>query len=789
MTHLGRLQFIQQSKLMNLNLSNNFIASLHSKDTFKGPLDLQSLDLSKNILNTLNEHTFQGLHSLIELHLTKNKISNIERGAFSGLTRLRVLHLEDNLIESLNESWLQHLSSLRFLYLSKNHLTQLNDDTFKPLIALSVLNLYDNRLHTIEERAFEGPIGRSLDTLDLSYNLLSTIPSASFSHLVKMASLDLSGNPVKSLTSRSFSQMHVIEKLQLNNMYKLLSIEGSTFVNNGKLSQLYLEHNLKLQPLPYGIFNANPVLKTLSVQNNTNWKTLSPHQIPSRSIRQLFVSGISFNCNCSITWLWELYQKRDRTGLELDEARCAEYTERSSTSKNPLNHPNVNDKDKDLLSTMHPEQLTCSELSPETLVVIIAVSVLITVCLFLVVAVVVMFKYKRYKTRSGSGYGSPCLHIKDDTMVFRGTLKYDTHMNANQLINNSTVLNGDLNMQMPSPPSYHSAGHTASSLDINGKQLSPMNQGHNLMADDNKISDGCNEPLYEMPKYTELPTSSEGSDPKSSVSGSSKYSSSGYVGSELWDPEYFVSISNVSGTPTAHCYTNPALSNSRTLTSAGNMHGSPLNSTGASSGIGSGSGSGSSTVSNTQSQQFKPVFFSPQPRHVGNGYNMVSTLNNPSNMNCDRSYYHHSLYQNGDNNEMYPSTTVSRMIPFASPQIMSKYSNGTFFRTPIRNINDRDDRSLVSSPPPPAPYDSAINHSSAAFVMFNKPPRTKKKGQKGSGTNNKNSSLLKKDKYNKDNEANINLQATRGNSNKTINGGMNIAKQLDNESLRANSYL
>jgi len=69
----------------------------------------------------------------------------------------------------------------------------------------------------------------------------------------------------------------------------------------------------------------------------------------------------------------------------------------------------------------------------------------------------------------------------------------------------------------------------------------------------------------------------------------------------------------------------------------------PLNSTGTSSGIGSGSGSGSSTVSNQQTKQAKPVFFSPQPRHMGNGYNMVATLNTPSNMTMDRSYYHHSL--------------------------------------------------------------------------------------------------------------------------------------------------
>jgi len=139
--------------------------------------------------------------------------------------------------------------------------------------------------------------------------------------------------------------------------------------------------------------------------------------------------------------------------------------------------------------------------------------------------------------------------------------------------------------------------------------------------------------------------------------------------------------------------------------------------------------------------------------------------------------------------DMHPSTTAARIMPFSSPQILSKYSNGTFLRNPLRNVDDRDANSLMSSPPPPAPYDSTINQPSAAFVMFNKPPRTKRKNQK-CRTNNKNSSsLLKKDKYTSDTEAKVNLKTSRGNSNKTINGGMNIASQLDKEGLRANSYL
>ena len=66
------------------------------------------------------------------------------------------------------------------------------------------------------------------------------------------------------------------------------------------------------------------------------------------------------------------------------------------------------------------------------------------------------------------------------------------------------------------------------------------------------IGDKSSEPFYEIPKFndsndvttTNTASSLSEGDPKSSASNSSKYSSSGYVGSELWDPDYFTSLSS-----------------------------------------------------------------------------------------------------------------------------------------------------------------------------------------------------------------------------------------------------
>jgi hypothetical protein len=428
------MQFIKQEHLLHLNLSNNFIATLHSKDTFTGLVSVQSLDLSNNIITSLRTNTFNRLDSLIELHLKLNKISAIYVGAFNGLNHLEVLHLEGNLLQTIRESWLQPVNSLRCLYLSNNRLRKLKDGAFKSLTGLRILNLRNNQIQVIQDLAFEGLIGQNLYTLDLSYNNISAIPSSALSYLSKLTSLDISGNSIKILPASSFVQLRWIRTLYLSNMHELKLVERNTFSKNGRLSKLYLDNNFDLMPLPYGIFDANPLLKTLSIQNNTKWETLTQHQIPILSIRQLFVSGIIFNCNCSVMWLWEIYQTKNETGIEIDEAKCKEQS-------NPTEHHDVqsgyrNDKDKDenMLSQKSREQLTCTKLrysaaicafSPQTTAVVISLSFLIMVWLFLIVALIVKLRYNMYNRLSTSGYGSSCVHLKADSTIFK-----DCSMNA-----------------------------------------------------------------------------------------------------------------------------------------------------------------------------------------------------------------------------------------------------------------------------------------------------------------------------------------------------------------------
>jgi len=121
----------------------------------------------------------------------------------------------------------------------------------------------------------------------------------------------------------SFRGMYVLRSLKLNRMYQLTSIDSDTFKASGEnvqLKSLELSNNEKLQPLPWGIFSANVALTEVTFTNNTAWSSLFPSQVPVKSVQKLQISGIPFYCNCSLTWLWELYQQN--SSVLVDQALC-----------------------------------------------------------------------------------------------------------------------------------------------------------------------------------------------------------------------------------------------------------------------------------------------------------------------------------------------------------------------------------------------------------------------------------------------------------------------------------
>ena len=119
----------------------------------------------------------------------------------------------------------------------------------------------------------------------------------------------------------SFNAMYVLRSLKLNRMYQLTTMEVDALVENVQLKSIEMSNNPLLQPLPWGIFSANLALSDLNFINNSAWTSLFPSQVPVRSIQNLQLSGIPFYCNCSLIWLWELYQQNS-SDFHLDQVTC-----------------------------------------------------------------------------------------------------------------------------------------------------------------------------------------------------------------------------------------------------------------------------------------------------------------------------------------------------------------------------------------------------------------------------------------------------------------------------------
>jgi len=137
-----------------LSLSRNRfvdVADVH----LGGLTSLQSVDLSENVIASLNRDSFGdrsdsgGFAEVKQLDLALNVIDHVEESAFERLDRLRVLYLDSNMIGNVTASAFEGLSALKTLDLSGNSISELRSGVFAPLSSLRVLHLAENAIDAI----------------------------------------------------------------------------------------------------------------------------------------------------------------------------------------------------------------------------------------------------------------------------------------------------------------------------------------------------------------------------------------------------------------------------------------------------------------------------------------------------------------------------------------------------------------------------------------------------------------------------------------------------------------
>lgn len=251
-------------KVTKLVISKNIVREL-PLGSFQYFQQLEFLDLSRNLISTLNSDAFSGLEStLISLDLSQNRISNLV-GPPLTLMSLEVLDLSDNQLTELARNTFSLLPALQSLNLSRNtHLSNIPVVLLQKLNDLRVIDLSYSGVKSIPLEFFAK--SNALREIYLSHNSISEISEGTFSNMPNITVIDLSYNNITNIKPGSFVNIMNIRKLTLKGN-QLNSFKGEFFNTGTSLEFLDISGN-QLSYLFPSSFRIHPRLRYIFASNN-----------------------------------------------------------------------------------------------------------------------------------------------------------------------------------------------------------------------------------------------------------------------------------------------------------------------------------------------------------------------------------------------------------------------------------------------------------------------------------------------------------------------------------------
>lgn len=220
-----------QLSLKKLDLDGNQIDKL---DYLSDLSSLNLLKLSNNRIKQIRNKTLI-LNELIEMDLSSNLISSIEEDSFMHLIKLTTLDLSNNKLNWLSENLFQNLYQLEKLYLQFNNLKLFN---LKYLSKLFILDLSNNKLAGLQHQF--GDLYEDLNILRLSNNNLTTAKFLSIFPSIQFIYLN------NNYLNEIYSDISTVTKMDYSNQNGKLEIIPNYLFKKLKTSQVLLTLNLSL---------------------------------------------------------------------------------------------------------------------------------------------------------------------------------------------------------------------------------------------------------------------------------------------------------------------------------------------------------------------------------------------------------------------------------------------------------------------------------------------------------------------------------------------------------------
>ncbi|XP_011688843.1 PREDICTED: uncharacterized protein LOC105450604 [Wasmannia auropunctata] len=278
---VDELAFHNSTQLQLLDLSGNILETLNER-TMEGLLRLESLDLRNNRLASLPETIFDSsrIYAVEKIDLSGNRFNEIPiRALQRQVTSLFSLKLARNrVVEVFTQDIINNVKELD---LSENPLSEnairsilgeakilrslnLANTSIKTIPRLEIpflkhLNLSGNELADIKPVMLERTT--MLESLDVSKNRLKDFTNLTntFKNLPVLQSLDISDNKIKTINESNFDGLATLHSLKMANLLNCTRIEKNAFKSLTKLRFLHAYNYPKL-----GYFDVQGILKSMA---------------------------------------------------------------------------------------------------------------------------------------------------------------------------------------------------------------------------------------------------------------------------------------------------------------------------------------------------------------------------------------------------------------------------------------------------------------------------------------------------------------------------------------------
>ncbi|NXS22477.1 TLR7 protein, partial [Mystacornis crossleyi] len=324
---------LNYGKTLDLSINNVFFVK---PSDFQGLSSLKCLNLSGNAISqTLNGSEFSYLSGLKYLDFSNNRVDLLYQTAFKELKLLEILDLSNNqhyfLAEGVSHvlNFMKNLAHLRKLMMNDNDIST-TIDTGMESQSLRILEFRGNRLDSLWKDGNRKYLSffknlTSLEELDISFNSLSFLPRDVFKEMPpSLKILNLTNNQLKSFIWDSLPSLRNLVTLDLsNNLLATVPRELSNCTSSLQelmlrsnrihmLTKYFLRGAFKLRYLDLS-FNKIEVIKRSSFPENV-----------INNLEMLLLHGNPFKCNCEAVWfVWWINHTQVTIPLLATDVTCA----------------------------------------------------------------------------------------------------------------------------------------------------------------------------------------------------------------------------------------------------------------------------------------------------------------------------------------------------------------------------------------------------------------------------------------------------------------------------------